>query len=103
MHALLYGGESMIWRENDRSRIRTVQMYNLRGLSGIRRMDRVPNAPIKEMCTVMKDVDGRIDESVLRWFGHTERMENDRIAKGAYVGECVSSHLVSQPRNKYID
>ena len=26
-------------------------------------------------------LDERIDESVLRWFGHVERMERDRIAK----------------------
>ena len=28
-----------------------------------------------------KVLDERIDESVLRWFGHVERMERDRIAK----------------------
>ena len=42
----LYGSETIIWRENKRSRIRAVQMENLRGLLGIRRMDRVPNAQI---------------------------------------------------------
>ena len=33
----------------------------------------------------------RINESVLRWFGYTEGMENDRIAKRVYVGECAGS------------
>ena len=28
----------------------------------------------------------KIDEGVLRWFGHVERMESDRIAKRVYVG-----------------
>ena len=32
--------------------------------------------------------DERIDEGVLRWFGHVKRMENDWIAKRVYVGEC---------------
>ena len=31
-----YGSETMIWRENERSRIWTIQMDNLRGLLGIR-------------------------------------------------------------------
>ena len=32
-------------------------------------------------------VDERIDEGVLRWFSHVERMENDRIAKKVlYIG-----------------
>ena len=39
-----------------------VQMGNLRGLLGIRRMDRVPNAWIKELCRVRKGLNQRIDE-----------------------------------------
>ena len=38
--------KTMIWREKERSRIRVVHMDNLRGLLGIRRMDKVPNARI---------------------------------------------------------
>ena len=37
---LTYGCETMIWRE-ERSRVRAVQMDNLRGLLGIRKMDKV--------------------------------------------------------------
>ena len=55
-------------------------MDNLRGLLGIRRMDRVPNALIRQLCGVAKGVNERIYETVLRWSGHIERMENDRIA-----------------------
>ena len=39
MSILSYGGESMLWKEKERSRIKTVQMDILRGLVGIRRMD----------------------------------------------------------------
>ena len=67
-------------------------MDNLRCLLGIRRIDRVPNAQIRELCRVVK----RADESVLHWFGHIERLENDRTAKRMYVGESVSSLLVDQ-------
>ena len=45
-------------------------MDNLRGLLGIRRMDRTLNAQIREFFGVKKGVDERIDESVLRWFGN---------------------------------
>ena len=53
-------------------------------------MDRVPNTQIRELCGVMKGVDERIYEGVLRWFGHVERME-DRIVKRVYVSECAGS------------
>ena len=51
---LIYGSETMLWKEEERSRIRAVQVDNLRGLLGIRRMN---------------SVDERIDEDVLRWRG----------------------------------
>ena len=46
---LMYGSETMLWKEKERSGIRDVQMDNLRGLLGIRRMDRLPNARIWEL------------------------------------------------------
>ena len=45
----------MLWKEKEWSRIRDIQMDNLRGLLGIRRMDRVSNARIRELCGVTKD------------------------------------------------
>ena len=57
------------------------------GLLGIRRMDKVPNAQIRELCGVKKGVDESIDEGVLRWFHHVESIENDRITKRVYVGD----------------
>ena len=70
----MYGSETMLWKEEEISRIRAKQMDNLRGLRDIRRIDRVPNARIRELCGVTKGVDERIDECILRWFGHVERM-----------------------------
>ena len=49
-------------------------MDKLRGLLGIRRMDRVLNARIREFYKVTK---GRMERM--------ERMENDRFAKRVYV------------------
>ena len=56
--ALTYGSETMLWREKERSRIRAVQMYNLRGLLGIRRMDKVQNARIRQLYGVTKVLSG---------------------------------------------
>ena len=77
-------------------------MDDLRGLLGIMRMDKVPNAWIRQLCGVTKSVDEKI-EGVLRWFGHVERVENDRIAKRVYVGECAGSRSVGRPRKRWID
>ena len=58
---LMYSSATMSWREEERSRIRAVQMDNLRGLLGIRRLDIVPNAWIRELFRVMNGVDERIE------------------------------------------
>ena len=44
-------------------------MDNLIGLLSIRRMDKVLNAQIRQLCRVTKGVDEKIDEGVLQWFG----------------------------------
>ena len=66
----MYGSKTMLWKKMERSRIRTMQMDNLRGLLGIRMVYRVPNARIRELCGVTYVVDENIDEGVFRWFGH---------------------------------
>ena len=40
----MYDSEIIIWKEKERSRIRTVQMESLRGLLDVKRMDRFLNA-----------------------------------------------------------
>ena len=67
----MYGSETMIWKKKG------CTDEKIRGFLGIRGMDRVPNARIRELCGVKKDLDESIDEGVLRWFGHVERMERE--------------------------
>ena len=62
---LMYGSETMLWKEKERSIVKAVQMDNLRRQLGIRRMERVPNARIRELCRVTKGLDERINEGVL--------------------------------------
>ena len=52
---------------------------------------------------LIKGVDERIDKDVLRQFGDVERMENDRIVKKVYAGECAGSLSVDRPRKRSID
>ena len=69
----------------------------------IRRINRVPNAWIRELCGMAKVVNERIEEDVLHWFSHMERMENERIAKRLYVGEFAGSISAGEPQNEEVD
>ena len=66
-------------------------------------MDKFLNARIRVLLRVSKGVDEKINEGVLRWFDHVERMKNDRITKRIYVGEFAGSHSVGRPRKTWID
>ena len=78
-------------------------MDNLKGLLGIRRMDRVSNAWIRELCRVKKCLNERIDEVMLQWFTHVERIERDMIAKIVYVREFAGSRSAGRLRKRWFD
>ena len=58
-------------RERVRSRTRAVEMPNLRGLLGKRRMDRIRNAQMEELCVVKGGVGERkvFSSSSAMWRG----------------------------------
>ena len=47
-----------------------------------------------------KGLDEIIDEGVLLWVGHVERIERDKRAKRV---ECAGSRSVGSPRKRWID
>ena len=59
---LMYGSEAMICK---RSRIRGLQKDKLRSLLRNRRMDKVQNVCIRELCRVTEGVNERIDGVIL--------------------------------------
>ena len=52
--------ETILWGEKKETKIRAVQMNNLRGLLRIWGTDRVLNTRIRKLCGLMKGVDERL-------------------------------------------
>src|SRR5678815_3550373 len=48
-------------------------------------------------------VNQRINESTLRWFNHVERMDDSRLVKWMYSGECAGNRSAGRPRKKWIE
>ena len=44
-------------------------------------MDRVRNDTVRERTGMRKNLATRVDSNVLRWFGHVERMDGERLLK----------------------
>ena len=86
---LIYGSDTMLWKE-DRSRIRAEQMDNLRRLLDIRRMDRIKG----KMKGLMKACSG----------GSTTWKEWRMIGfPREYVKVCAGSRSVGRPWKRWID
>ena len=47
-------------------------MKCLRSLVGVSRMDRVTNGEVRKRAGIERDLASRVDQRVLRWFGHVE-------------------------------
>ena len=69
------------------------EMKCLRSMQGITRFDRVRNDTVRERTDVRMNLSARVDANVLRWFGHVERMDGERLLKrlieARVNGRCV--------------
>ncbi len=72
-------------------------MDYLRRISGIRKIERVRNEEVRNRCGVRKSVETRIGESVLRLYGHIERMDDERVVKRIYSSEFECLRRVGRP------
>ena len=79
--SLLYGRETWITNKSERKKIEAVEMDCLRSVCGLRRPDMVPNAKVRRRNGKEVSVGAKIDQSVLRWFGHVERMDEERLVR----------------------
>ena len=99
----LYGAETWNMSVKDRRRLNVVEMRCLRNMCGVTRRDRIRNEEIRRRTGVMRDLAGRADQSTLRWFGHIERMEEDRLVKRIYRSEARGVAPRGRPQLRWMD
>merc|ERR1712002_564159 len=101
--SLLYGRETWVLKVQDSRRMEAVEMNCLRNICGRRRIDRVPNLEIRGMCNKNVGVSERMDQGVLRWFGHVKRMGNERLVKRVYDSEVRDVRRIKRPRKSWMN
>merc|ERR1712002_652821 len=99
--SLLYDCETWALNKKDTKRMEAVEMNCLRNICGRRRIDMVPNVQIREICGKNVGVSERMDQGVLRWFGHVERMGNERLVKRVYDSEVRGVRRIGRPRKSW--
>ena len=70
-------------RSTKRRKLNVLEMSCLRSLVGVSRMDRVRNEEVRSRAGIEMELVSRVDQKVLRWFGHVERM-NEYIHSRLY-------------------
>jgi hypothetical protein len=65
--------------------------------------DRVKNEVIREECGVKEDVLTKIENNMLRWFGHVERMDERRLTKEIYETDVGGNAGRGRARRTFLD
>ena len=65
-------------------------------------MDRVRNEEARRRAGIERELASR-DQSVLRWFGHVERMDEYRMARRVLMSEVSGGRVRGRPRLIWMD
>ncbi len=61
------------------------------------------NDEVKQRCGLETDVIEKMRSNTLRWFGHVERMESERLTKRVYASEVEGVRGRGRPRFRWRD
>ena len=87
----------------ERQKLNVFEMKCLRSMTGVSRLDRVRNEIVRARTGVRRELAARVDMNVLRWFGHVERMDNERLLKKIMNAKVDGRSARGRPRFGWMD
>ena len=87
----------------EKKRLNVMEMKCLRSICGVTMRDRIRNEEIRSRVDVQNDLSGRVGRCVLRWFGHIERMSEERVAKRVYDSGVDGRRGRGRPNRVWMD
>ena len=78
----LYEAEACGMRRAERSKVNVLEMECLISLVGVSRMNKGRKEDVRRRAVIDGELASRLDQRVLRWFGHVERMDVYRRPEG---------------------
>ena len=64
-----------------------LEMKSLRYLVGVSRINRFKNEEVRRIAELEREFVSIVDQRVLRWFGHVERMDEHRTAERVLMAD----------------
>ena len=98
---LLYGSESWVCQKKHESMINAVEMRSLRRICRVTLADRIRNEIIRARVGLQVSVVERMKKGMLRWFGHLNRMSEERLTNQIYKANVVGTRSRGRPRKTY--
>ena len=99
----MYGSESWGMKVTERQKLNVFEMKCLRSMTGVSRLDRVRNEIVRARTGVKRELAAGVDMNVLRWFGHVERMDNERLPKKVMNAKVDGRRAKGRPRFGWMD
>ena len=99
----LYEAEARVIRSAERRKVNVIEMKCLRSLVGLSRMDRVRNEEVRRRAGILRELASRVDERVLRLFGHVGRMDEYRMTRRVLMAEVTGGRVRGRPRLGWMD
>ena len=100
---VMYDSESWGMKVTERQKLNVFEMKCLRSMTGVSRLDRVRNEVVRARTGVRRELAARVDMNVLRWFGHVERMDNERLLKKVMNAKVDGRSARGRPRFGWMD
>ena len=99
---LLYGATAWALTRTEEKRLDAFEMGMLRSITGVRWDDYVRNADIRARLG-QPPVSMKLRKARLKWFGHVERMGEERQVKRIFEAEMQGRRPVGRPRTRWKD
>lgn len=97
-----YGAESWSITERNRKKIEAVEMDFLRRSLKVSRLEHIKNEEIRERSAKKETILHHIEQKQLLWYGHINRMEEERIPKNVFLYQPDRRRKRGRPRTTWI-
>ena len=80
-----------------------LEMRCLRSLEGVSRMNRVRNDEVRGRAGIERELASTVDQRILRWLGHVERVDEYRMAQRVLMAEVSGGRVRGIQRLSWMD
>ena len=94
----LDGAEAWGMRSAERRKVNVLEIKCLRSLVRVSRMDKVRNEEVRRRAGIERELASAVDQRVLRWFGHVERMDEYRMDRRVLMAEVSEGRVRGRPK-----